>query len=729
MSNEQHPSPPPAMPSSSVTQLETDAPRSENIGQREIDARGEPTEEVQAAIDYDSSGDETEAYETAFSKLQKIQSKYDTTLGTVGDGEADPEVEEGAPTKKGGVPSLPSYKSRRRRAGYGGNKSSLEALTTRSEDAGKKEAPPTSDDFNLEDIEDDEFQTDHDLANGLSANDELPVGGSQLKDNTEGNIGSDSDDDDATNPYVAEDEVANMSEDDSSTIPPSEDEQRPRGRTKRTKPMAMKPHRDADEAQDHTEESKDDEQTHEDDQGVVEPAADEVVHEKLPESSEGTLQPEPSQDDAATTVQEKPQQGGMEPSDEDVLNAVDEIYNGIEDKDLVTVGDVKRPIAKRFGWEKCPKPIGKLIKQRLTDLINGVGDPDDEASPKKKKKDKSKKDKSRQGEQVKPNEAEDEVSFEGDLESESEASNGTSSEYEESKPARRSKKGSKSKRRKAKLEDSDDGYETESSIDEPEKKTKRSSRRKRRSSSGKMAKHLRDNASRARERQLEEARIRKEELGHLATDEDKKAVKNEGGHHVSELDKERLQAISARFDTNRDELLIRREEDRVDLIGLLRQRRLQIISSESDVDVKVESDAKAEVGGVGQPRLTSSTKIVNDASATGPDPVAKSKTTIDLESESSSEDDNESGSDNDDDDDDDLEIIPSAPAGSRDDSNYQSKPMKKHSSTIDAIFSPSNSANAIRQPMNKSNAANPRMALRNALKAKQLKAGNRWLAR
>ena len=725
MSDEQHSSPA-AATKQSTARLENDAPRSPNTGQSEIEARGEPTEDnAEAAIDYDSSGDETEAYETAFSKLQKIQCKYDATPGTAGDDDADSEVEDGAltKTKKGGVPSLPSHKSRRRRAGYGGNKSSLEALSTRPKESGDSDASPAGDDFNLKDIEDDEFQTDNNLANGLSANDEFPAGGTQ--DNSEGNIESDSDDDDATNPYVAEDEVANnMSEDDSSEVPLSDDEHRPRGRTKRTKSTAMKPDEDAEEGKDDTEDPQDDDRVDEDDKEEMEPAADDVVmHEELPESAEGTVQPEPSQDDATTTVQEEPQQGVSEPSDEDVLRAVNEIYNGIEDKDLVTVGDVKRPIAKRFGWEKCPKPIGKLIKQRLTDLINGIGDPDGEASPKKKKKDKSKKE-----EPVETNEAEDDVSFEGDQESESEASNGTSSEYEESKPARKSKKGSKSKRRKAKLEDSDDGYGTESSIDEPKKKSKRSSRRKRRSSSGKMAKHLRDNASRARERQLEEARIRKEELGHLATDEDKKAVKNEEGHQVSEQDKERLQAISARFDTNRDELLIRREEDRVGLIGLLRQRRLQIISSDTDAEVKVESESKAEVGGPGQPRLTSTTNLVKvEASAAKPDPVAKSKTMIDLGSESSSEDDDESESDDDDDDNDDLEIIPSAPAGSRDDSNCQSEPKKKHNSTIDAIFSPSNSANAIRQPMNA--VANPRMALRNALKAKQLKAGNRWLAR
>ena len=95
------------------------------------------------------------------------------------------------------------------------------------------------------------------------------------------------------------------------------------------------------------------------------------------EVAEGT-EPDPPQDDAAAAAREGAQQ---RVSSEDVLLAVDEIYCGL-DPEIATVGDVKRHVAKRFGWEKCPGFMSKLIKHRLADLVNGVRDPDEETTPK-----------------------------------------------------------------------------------------------------------------------------------------------------------------------------------------------------------------------------------------------------------------------------------------------------------------------------------------------------------
>ena len=109
----------------------------------------------------------------------------------------------------------------------------------------------------------------------------------------------------------------------------------------------------------------------------------------LPDSAEGTVQPEPSQGDAASTAREESRHGVSEPTREDVLRAVDEIFHGV-DRDLVSVGDVKRSIAKRFGWEECPTPIKNLVKQRLLDLADDVGDSDHEAGPDKQEEEESK---------------------------------------------------------------------------------------------------------------------------------------------------------------------------------------------------------------------------------------------------------------------------------------------------------------------------------------------------
>ncbi|EJK53463.1 hypothetical protein THAOC_27105, partial [Thalassiosira oceanica] len=94
---------------------------------------------------------------------------------------------------------------------------------------------------------------------------------------------------------------------------------------------------------------------------------------------------EPSQGDVAAEPRRQRVSSG--PSYEDVLGAVDEIYHDIEDPGLATVGDVKRHVAKRFGWEKCSEFMSKLIKHRLTDLVNGNGDPDEVTTPKERKTD------------------------------------------------------------------------------------------------------------------------------------------------------------------------------------------------------------------------------------------------------------------------------------------------------------------------------------------------------
>ena len=279
------------------------------------------------------------------------------------------------------------------------------------------------------------------------------------------------------------------------------------------------------------------------------------------------------------------------------------------DKNTMTVKQVNASIAAHFGMDKVDKGMKTLIKERLRLLVSGEISLDAAADAKQNTESKS------------------DEEFEGEIESEEEA-NDASSDYE----------------------------------DAP-RKSRRSSRKPKK---GKMAQHLREHTNKIRRRHLEEARIRQEELGNIQKSQ-------EEGPKLSEEDRERARAIAARFDTNREEEVERREEERVGLIDVLRKRRLEILSLGGE---KLENqNLKEEV---------------------------KEEKMIELEDdeEDSSEEEEE------------LDVAPA---------------IVKKPSAMDCLM-----AKKLLPQVSTAKpkaAANSRLALRNALRAKQIKAGNRWLAK
>ena len=249
-----------------------------------------------------------------------------------------------------------------------------------------------------------------------------------------------------------------------------------------------------------------------------------------------------------------------------------------------------------------------------------------------------------------------------------------------------------------------------------------------------MAKHLRDHHSRARLRQMEEARIRKEELGHLADDNDddvdmkKKGNKKEEdtGPKISKEDRQRAEEIQARFNTNSEELIAKRREHRMGVIGKLKTARLEMLEENltlSEMALEVKEEVKVEGG---QPKLTLTTTKKEDNCDTASDKM------VDLGGGESSDEDGES-------DDDDLEIIAPTCKVAKDDASTIPKGgatiakvnAKKKTSAADLLFSSNNNA-AGRRNFNKTSkpksVADLRNKLRNSLRSKKMKTGNKWLA-
>lgn len=420
-----------------------------------------------------------------------------------------------------------------------------------------------------------------------------------------------------------------------------------------------------------------------------------------------------------------------EDDDEVLMELVDELYLAAcktNDVDSMTVGDVHRAIATRRKLDNgLDKRCKKLVKQRLTDLVTGTVELEKKKMKSSKKKKEVKDDVTRDSIDEAIDDEEEEIEDDDEYEDDGgDKNNGSSDEEDNNKSHRKIKK------------------------DKSGKKTKSSTNKRRKS----MADHLRDRHDKVRARQVEEARIRREELGHLADDNEKKMIivkgqvdrgeekkndeekeDNHKGPKISEEDQERARAIAERFDTNREELRVRRIEDRVGLIDRLRTRRLEIIASSGDggivvvednvkkmsvMDVKMKKEDEDDVGVT--PRLTSTiVKRENDESII--DEVTKNCATVDLDSD----DDDEEDSDGDNDDD--LEIIASKECNKATSSNTTRKP-----SPVDLLFVSSKTEGGFNRKIPQKTAssrrvANPRMLLQNSLRVKVRSTGNQWLAR
>ena len=659
----------------------------------------------------------------------------------------------------------------RRRGGYG-NSSSMSILETlkppTTVDGGNcamdDVVSPADDNNNNNneqcEVEEDVSRESPDDDFGLNMNDFisqefLGSGGTQTTDIFMNGSDNEEEDDDATHPYNVESDLEKIgpwtgdveSDDDDDVDNGGEGEEEvqyhtSRGRrTKQTKKVIATKSNDEEDGEDRGNNNNSDieEENVVDDDNSGEAVAfnvelgkeeeDQVESDKvdtLPNDNENHPTTESTTTSTNTTEETPNNNNNDEPSKRDLLSLVDTLFTSAN-KDTMTVGDINRSVATHYGWAKVDKKRKKLIKTRLTDLMQGTvsvgeGLDDDEEGEgeeaKKKEKKSSNKSKKKRGKKKKfdPSESSDvdEENMEDNLDDE-EIVDGDDDDDESYEEERSTKKKKKKKK------------ESTKTIQEGTTTPRSSRRSKSKSGKGKMAKHLRDHHSKARLRQMEEARIREEELGHLADDDDddelvKKNDKEQDDARpkVSNEDRQRAEEISARFNTNREELVVKRREDRVGLIGRLRTARMEqleenltlsalatdVMVKKADANVKVEESVEE-----GQPKLTFVPKLLEKD-----DKAAM----VDLDSS----DEDEEGSD-----DDDLEII--APSSKDEDAIISPKISKRKMSVVDLLIN-SNKTSFIRRDPQKNlmkSKADPRMLMRNALRAQKVAAGNKWLAK
>ena len=648
-----------------------------------------------------ADNEDEEGYETSYAKLQRLRRKYGAPVNTnngndVGEAHAKPseDTRDEDNSNDNGTddnstaasPKKPKKLHRRRLCGgYGSsNNNAASVLETLN---GSNDYEGTSDEYNMHA---DNYSADGVAAEGNNTGtsdwnlDNLDI----VEEGEKSNLFLDEDeeeDDDATRPY--DDHNGGNADDGNEASDDGMDEEEytspaGRGRTRQKQPN---------------------EKGNTDTTGGVE---------------EEQSQP-PSDEPANEGTSNAPTANVANPTDSQVIALVDKLVEAADINNM-TVGGVLSYVAGHFGYEN-KKALGKerkkMIKEHLKLLISG-----------KKTNDNANYDKTSKKKPRKKLVEEEDVEFSGDedldVDDEDVGGNDSSSDYEEEATSK-AKKSKKSRKKKSKSDHDDDSYNSDSSDDSLTKK--RSKRRSKGSSKkGKMKKHLRDEAAKRRRRQLEEARIREEEMGHLADDhkaDDAEMVKSEeekasSGPQISDEDKQRAIAIAARFDTNREELRVKREEDRVGLIGKLRQRRLDCFTTE-DVETSgsVEDKDEEETGETGTEVLPQSTRMLESIENDG---------MIELE-----DDDSDSEDSDDDSDADGLEITAKMPAESRV-LEHATRTKLRSKASLDLLFS-STTKNAVRRPIDaqksKSVTSNPRMALRMALREKQVKAGNRWLAR
>ena len=241
----------------------------------------------------------------------------------------------------------------------------------------------------------------------------------------------------------------------------------------------------------------------------------------------------------------------QQPSEDDLLHSTDYLFMEA-DKDAVTVADICRALCSEYGC-KLSKASKKRVREHLIDLIKGTIQPQVAAE---ETKDTAANADSSEDEQ-------DQVSEQGDQESEASeferAGADSDEEYEESKTS--SRKPKKSKTSKA-------GAAAPAARKQSKPKTddkKRPSQRK----GAKAARKL--ELERLRKKRMEELRIRNEEMQ----------------LNQSKEEQERHEAIAARFETNTDELRLKRLEDRLTLLELLDKKRIAVIDAlESKIEAK-----------------------------------------------------------------------------------------------------------------------------------------------
>jgi hypothetical protein len=245
----------------------------------------------------------------------------------------------------------------------------------------------------------------------------------------------------------------------------------------------------------------------------------------------------------------------------------------------------------------------------------------------------------------------------------------------------------------AKDEPSDEEFEPENEEDDDLPKSSSARPRNSRTPKQRKPSHVKIHHEMMRKRQIAEAKVRAEEL------------QDQSQKKLSEEDRKRAELIAKKFETDNEEIRIKRMEDRIGLLSKLEQKRLMILKEEEDLDIVLVSLKQ------------------NSAS----DTIALSKNNEKVDAASESDDD---GSD------DELDIIDEKKNESLEtifnfkqrDAQLPDSSRKSSPKSVLAYFVVAGN-NQTENKTKRKQFANPRVALRNALKAKQFENGNIWLAK
>ena len=221
--------------------------------------------------------------------------------------------------------------------------------------------------------------------------------------------------------------------------------------------------------------------------------------------------------------------------------------------------------------------------------------------------------------------------------------------------------------------------------------------------------HLKIHHESLRKRQLAQAKIRAEEL------QEKQQNK------LSEVDRNRAEAIAKKFQTDSEEMRLKRMEDRMGLLKVLEDKRLMLLNA-ADVS-ESQQDQKENDGEIQDKKIVKDESFQSEPLETGRN---ESNDAIDDESSIGSESES----------DDELEFIPSVdipkpkPILSVSKESTTARMKTSPNSVISFFAESSKTTGDDRKPIAAKNKFfNPRATLRNALKAKQFQQGNTWLAR
>jgi hypothetical protein len=231
------------------------------------------------------------------------------------------------------------------------------------------------------------------------------------------------------------------------------------------------------------------------------------------------------------------------PKKQEWTDAVDTLFVQTEDKESVTVKEILQALEEKFDC-KMTKKWKTNVRERLKALIQGKVKPVGVESDCEGAEQESEEE-----------DADDEASVASDP-------GNDGSDYEDDKKPTRSKKSTRSSDRK-----------TGSKSKKPTKRTIRLSKRK---------------EARARKVMVETHKLRKKQLEKERMEE---KVRNEEMQvNQSKEDQERAEAIAAKFETNTDELRLKRLEDRLDLLQRLDQKRISVVEIKEEVAVEKAQD-------------------------------------------------------------------------------------------------------------------------------------------